>query len=506
MKLFFFLLLILYFSQQIYSKVISIPFKYKTFDRKYMFYHTKKFLEEYFNYSLILELNIGTPFLKIDCLLNTSSSCFTFSNKDLKDKPFINDYYYPSKSSSYQLIKGDNTYDLIKSQELFNFNNNENYELNFLLKKNNISETDSDLLNYKYLPEIGLNIPLFKSNKYNSDECQNLIYDLKAKKIFSENIFTIKYDMNLTKEEKGEFIIGEDLLKYDLNYSNNYEYIKLNLKDNFSFEINSIFAENNTENYISKDKKREARININTGFIIGTDDFMNYIEDIYFGQLIKDNICKKELIKIENIYSEDKENSEYYIYKCFELSIKGKGGRLNTINYYELFPKIIFSSHILGKNFELNQEDLFRSVFERLYFLIIFKFNNNTSTNKKEENEIWDLGQPFFKKYPFSVNYDSKTLGFYFKKDEKILKNKIQMMENNEKIKKIIKYIGIIIISFGALYFAYYIGLKAREKRRKRANEMKDDDYEYIPEVNKDINEADDKIKGKKFMELNTKF
>ena len=309
-----------------------------------MFYHTKKFLEEYFNYSLILELNIGTPFSKIDCLLNTSSSCFTFSNKDLKDKPFINDYYYPSKSSSYQLIKGDNTYDLIKSQDLFNFNHSENYELNFLFKKKKISETDSDLLNYKYLPEIGLNIPLFKFNKYNSDECPNLIYNLKIKKIISENMFTIKYDANLTKEEKGEFIIGEDLLKYDLNYSNNYEYIKLNLKDKFSFEINSIYAENNTDNYASKDKKREARININSGFIIGTEDFMNYIEDIYFGQLIKNNICKKELIKIENIYSEVKENSEYYIYKCFELSIKGKGGRLNTINYYELFPKIIFIS------------------------------------------------------------------------------------------------------------------------------------------------------------------
>ena len=159
--------------------------------------------------------------------------------------------------------------------------------------------------------------------------------------------------------------------------------------------------------------------------------------------LIKNNICHKELTKIENIYSEDKENSEYYIYKCFELSIKGKNGKLYNINYYELFPKIIFSSHILGKNFELSQEDLFRSVFERLYFLIIFKNNNNT-INKKEENEIWDLGQPFFKKYPFSINYDSKTLGFYFKKEEEIIKNKIRMMENNEKIKKIIIYIGII--------------------------------------------------------------
>jgi len=34
---------------------------------------------------------------------------------------------------------------------------------------------------------------------------------------------------------------------------------------------------------------------------------------------------------------------------------------------------------------------------------------------------------------------------------------------------------------------------------------MKDDDYEYIPEINKDINSADD-IKDKKLMELNVKF
>ena len=62
-------------------------------------------------------------------------------------------------------------------------------------------------------------------------------------------------------------------------------------------------------------------------------------------------------------------------------------------------------------------------------------------------------------------------------------------MENNERIKNIIKYIAIIIFSLAALYFTYYLGLKARERRRrrKRANEMKDDDYEYIPEVNKDI-------------------
>ena len=219
------------------------------------------------------------------------------------------------------------------------------------------------MLNYKYLPEIGLNFPLFNLINDNSNSCSNLIYDLKKNEIINENIFSIKYDKNITKEEKGEFIIGEDLLKYDLNYSNNYEYVKLNLKDKFSFEINSIFAENNTENYIYKDKIREARININSGFIIGTEDFMNYIEDIYFMQLIQKNICKKELIRIEDNYNEDYENSEYYIYKCFELSINGKGGKLYNINYYELFPKIIISSYILGKNFRIKSRRFIQKCF-----------------------------------------------------------------------------------------------------------------------------------------------
>ena len=141
-----------------------------------------------------------------------------------------------------------------------------------------------------------------------------------------------------------------------------------------------------------------------------------------------------------------------------------------------------------------------------MYFLIIFKNSNTTQNN---ENDLWYLGQPFIKKYPFSVNYDSKTIGFYFQKEENDFlnntKNTIKEIENNNRLVNVIKYIGVILISFIALYFAYYIGLKARERRRKRANEMKDDDYEYISETNKDVNKDNDN-KNQKFLELNTKF
>ena len=84
-----------------------------------------------------MELNIGTPFSKIDCILNFDSSCFIFNFIDSKNKPIVNDYYFPSKSSSYVLLKKDLTNNIIKSKDLFNFNKSENYELNFIIKKKN---------------------------------------------------------------------------------------------------------------------------------------------------------------------------------------------------------------------------------------------------------------------------------------------------------------------------------------------------------------------------------
>ena len=186
------------------------------------------------------------------------------------------------------------------------------------------------------------------------------------------------------------------------------------------------------------------------------------------------------------------------------LPLQGKDGRIthNNINYYERFPKIIFSSHTSGTNFEFTSDDLFKLIFNKFYFLIIFKFDN---FSQNIDNDIWYFGQPFLKKYPTSINYDSKTLGFYLKKDNKINiieEKKIQIKEEkkNGKIKNIIICLGIICVG---LYFAYHIGLKEREKRRKRANEMKDDDYEYLTNSNKDINENNQK--NQKILEMNSK-
>ena len=69
---------------------------------------------------------------------------------------------------------------------------------------------------------------------------------------------------------------------------------------------------------------------------------------------------------------------------------------------------------------------------------------------------------------------------------------------------KILKYFIEIIIAIGIALLAYYIGVTVRERRKKRANELKDENYEYMPEQNKDINEKNKNQKKEKLVELNS--
>ena len=83
--------------------------------------------------------------------------------------------------------------------------------------------------------------------------------------------------------------------------------------------------------------------------------------------------------------------------------------------------------------------------------------------------------------------------------------NKTNMDYNFEgKINNVVKYIIEIIVGIMLLFIAYYIGVTVRDKRRKRANELKDDNYEYLPEKNKSINDIPDDSK-KQQIELNSK-
>ena len=364
-------------------------------------------------------------------------------------------------------------------------------------------------MNSNYIPKIGLKDPFEIFGKMSFYPCPNFLYELKLAKVINKMIWTIKFD----NEYHGEFIIGGDLSEYDEEKYPNELFRTTYFDQQYFIIFDLIYAVHNISNkiqYISDSKSsnilRKASIKINSGIIIGTSEYKNFIDNNFFNKLIEKKICQ-----VDNV-------NDYLIYSCNGKFIALANPRNSSSNYYSEFPDLIFKSSKMEYNFILKNDDLFEQIFDKYYFLIIFI--NNISTG----NDSWYLGEPFYKKYAFSVNLDAKTFGFYLGKEvngKKVNKRKNKnninstkflddddMNKNNtndnKSMNKILKFFLEIIIGTGIALLAYYIGVTVREKRKKRANELKDENYEYMPERNKDINENNDHQKIEKLVELNS--
>ena len=128
-----------------------------------------------------------------------------------------------------------------------------------------------------------------------------------------------------------------------------------------------------------------------------------------------------------------------------------------------IIPDIYFYSKDLNYDFELKKEQILKENGDYIYIYLIFCHQYNS----------WYLGKQISLKYQFVFNPDIKNVYFYkeHKKEEK--------KDNNYLYLKII---GIVILCaiFGVL--GVVIGKKIYGMRKKRANELKDDDYDYFSE------------------------
>ena len=504
MKSFFILrlLLILLTIYLINSKTISIPFKFKSIQRNNNSYSSLDFLNEYYKKELLLEINIGTPSQKVNSYLGPNSYCIELKSPESNTE----NIYYPYKSTSFSIDKmqnpQNNMFKIVNSKDKFNLNQNESIKLSFVSSvKLNLSTNK----NISLIPKIGINNPIIFYGYFYA--CNNFIYDLKRLKVIDNKIFTIKCN---EKFGGGEFILGNDLTKYDpIHFKEEQYYTKYFVWD-FMFIYDNIYLQNSLDkteylNITGNTNKRQAIININSGLIIGTEEFRNFIHKICFKDLILKNICRLDLIEFTN--SDTKFGNEFYVYNCNHKQFTGQDNQIhNSLNYYLSFPKLLFNSKSFEYDFELTNKDLFEQINSREYFLIIFPKIIKDQTDK----DIWYLGQPFYRKYPFTINLDAKTLGFYLdKKDiyQKINDTKIAIdkNKNNSKLKNIFIRIIEILLGIGLLILSFYIGMKVKERRKKRANELKDDNYEYLSDSNKDINQIKNETKTKQFVELNSK-
>ena len=179
------------------------------------------------------------------------------------------------------------------------------------------------------------------------------------------------------------------------------------------------------------------------------------------------------------------------ICNIFNYSPSGKyflGITCKAIDNFKIkeFPSLYFYNRELNYTFELDYNDLFKKIGDNYFFLIIF---DQMIIN------IWKIGKPFLKKYQMTFDIDSKTINFYNLLIKPTSPISIQNNSNsNNKILLIILIsIGGIIIICGLLFFAYYLGKKLNSQRKKRANELGDDDFEYISKNENNNNDNEPK-------------
>ena len=98
--------------------------------------------------------------------------------------------------------------------------------------------------------------------------------------------------------------------------------------------------------------------------------------------------------------------------------------------------------------------------------MILFQYNINKEI-------IWYFGEPFYKKYTFTMDLDAKTIGFYLIKEKNYIESK-DLDNNNEYNKnninneyKIIRFIIELIFLIILVIFAYYIAKNIKERRKK---------------------------------------
>ena len=172
-------------------------------------------------------------------------------------------------------------------------------------------------------------------------------------------------------------------------------------------------------------------------------------------------LCKIDILD-DNVYSH-----EYFIYSCENSEeIKKK---------IESFPTLYFNLKTNDVMFSFNYTNLFKVYENRLYFMIIFK-NVEMSTS----GHVWTFGDTFLKKYLTFFNSDSKTILFF----KNQLKNNTDINDTNERKKQdsLISVLRTILEIFMALVIIVVLFLlyrKYRSTRKLHANELEDNNYEY---------------------------
>ena len=469
--------------------IIVFPFKYiNELENN----NKNSFLNHFIQKKFITELEIGTPFQKININLNTNDYRFYIANNICYNSSIS--FFNYSNSLSFKsglpaVSPFDNLEDASLVEETISLYNNINLDKNitidkfkFYFYKQYKFKENSDI----FCGNIGLsiNLEILDLDYYDEDYYLPSIFSsLKSNDIISKYSWTYEYidnfkyinnisNINIVNKYDGLIIIGKYPHEYNPSIYSGHDLIsiysdKKNYKSlwNFNFDkiyYNSIIVKDNKNNNLNDENNiismndKQVTLLININYIISTKEFFESIQQNFFDIYINKNICQINTFKFEY--------NEYNIISCKKEYF--------TKDIIKTFPSIYFKHSEFNYTFSLTYDELFKEKDEEIYFLIY---------NHKSNSNLWKMGKLFLQKYHFSFNTDSNTIHFYSNYDKILSKrkngsntntNEEEEVKNYENLKMILICIGLFIIS---IIIGIFIGKKiANLNKKKEAKELQD--------------------------------
>ena len=313
------------------------------------------------------------------------------------------------------------------------------------------------------------------------DRCIYIIDQVKKNdKSVNLTMYNFNYYNELEKNDKGfdgELIIGAAPHETDTGYYNesdfitvsNYvdEYYYTDMWDgkyiNFTLHFKNVFFYLNNNNidenkiYVNTTESDKASIDFEIGLTKCPFQYYTLIKSVFFQQYITTNACKETTI-----------SGGFYGILCDK-------NKLNAKDFYEKFPTIYFEHLDFNYTFTLDSNDLFIEKDGFLYFGLV-------SQNEKLNN--WRFGQPFLKKYRLVFNHDRKSIGYYIKHKEK--EYTPEKTKSKVSLGMILLIAGIALLIVETIIAVVCIKKYKCLNRKKRANELMDDNYDYSSNVNQE--------------------
>ena len=461
------ILLLILFINISSQKNIILPFKKFSIENL-----TKnKTINDLILFHIYTNITMGTPLQTVAHFIQLDDFSFMYEEKLISrnDKKFSRGDFFKLQNFWFERRKSTSYYLDVDEQICSDIYYFERYNDT----KIKVEKFRANFLNYLISQShqcgiIGLNIPTQPKDDFMLIHI-NFISELKRRELIDEYYFTVQYEENndlFNYNDNlflGKVIIGESPYTLYPNKFKKEDEVIFYLKD-FSFLIEQANFYFNDIEY--KEDDIQFRISFVNGFIIGTSTYKKKIEKAFFNELIKNKLCKFDILE-DNVNS-----AEYFVYSC------DNNQEIN--NKIKTFPNLYFEIKLNDLIFIFTYKDLFKVFNNRLYFLIIFK-NVEFSTS----GHIWTFGDTFFRKYTTFLNSDSKTILLFKNEINNINKeNYDKNQRNKNKKNNIIRtlfeiFLGIII--FVILFLLYK---KYRSTRKLHANELEDNNYEYKAKEN----------------------